>query len=88
MTSHIQAEFERISSEERLAAFAAKYNLRRSTLGGANATYVGSVEGQTVELRERWWDPSSVYAIQRDRHEVVLLVGGNETARVRFTAGS
>jgi hypothetical protein len=88
MTAQFRVEFESISSEEDLGAFAGKYNLARSSAGGANATYVGSVAGQAVELREHWWDPSSVYAVKRDQHEVVLLVGGISTARVRFTGGS
>ncbi len=85
MSHNFQAEFAVIGSEEGLAAFIAKYNLRQI---GTKAIYVGAVDGQTVRIDHRWWDPSSVYAAQRDEHEAVLLINGNEAHRVRFTGNS
>ena len=88
MTAQFQIEFHNIKSESDLAAFTAKYSLHKILEEGASATYVGSLGDQTGEVRERWWDPSSVYAAHRDEHEAVLVIGSKESGRVRFTGNS
>ena len=84
----LQSEFKQIASEGDLASFAQKYGLIGSTSTGASNIYVGLAAGQSIEVRERWWDPSSVYSVQRDEHEVILLIENVETSRIRFTGNS
>lgn len=80
--------FESIRSEAELARFAKAHALARTPTGGSSCTYAGTVNGRAVELRERWWDPSSVYSAQRDKHEVVLMLDGAVVATIRFEGES
>ena len=84
----MKAEFESIGSESGLAAFANKLGLIRMQGQGQFAIYSGSPWALAVEVRERWWDPSSVYTPQVDKHEAVLVVDDNQIATVRFIGSS
>jgi hypothetical protein len=87
-TYQLREEFKRIGSQDDLSTFAAKHFLAVRSDGGSKNVYTGSVSGRSIELRERWWDPSSVYSIQRDEHEVSMLIENSQVARIQFTGGS
>ena len=84
----IKAEFESIGSESSLAVFASKLGLIRVEGQGQSTTYCGNPWSLAVEVRERWWDPSSVYTPQPDKHEAILLIGGNLIATITFLGNS
>lgn len=84
----IKAEFESISSEASRASFTNKLGLIRAEGPGQTATYNGSHWGLLIEVRERWWDPSSVYTLQVDEHEIALFIGGKVITTVRFSGAS
>ena len=84
----IKAEFESIGSESSLAAFVSKLGLIRVEGQVQSATYSGNPWSLAVEVRERWWDPSSVYTPQPDKHEAILLIGGNLIATITFLGNS
>lgn len=84
----IQAEFESIGSQSSLVSFTGKLGLSRADGPGQSTIYSGTPWGLIVEVRERWWDPSSVYTPQVDKHEAVLTIDGNLIASVRFFGDS
>jgi hypothetical protein len=84
----LKAEFESIGSEGALAQFAGKLGLARTDGPGQTLIYTGALWGLPIEIRERWWDPSSVYTPQPDKHEAVLTVDGSQLATIRFVGNS
>ena len=84
----IQSEFESIGSQSSLVSFTDKLGLSRANGPGQSTIYSGAPWGLTVEVRERWWDPSSVYTPQVDKHEATLTIDGKLIATIRFFGDS
>ncbi len=80
--------FESIKSQVELARFAEANAMARTSTSGSSCIYSGTTDERVLEVRERWWDPSSVYAAQRDKHEAVLTVDGTVVATIRFQGDS
>ena len=88
MRKQMVDQFLAVASEESLQDFATQFGLAATTPSGDSRIYTGMIEGYAIEIRERWWDPSSVYSIQKDRHEAILFINDQKIASVHFEGGS
>lgn len=88
LMQQLASAFRSIQSQAELTAFVTQHGLARGERTGQSTYYSGAIGATRVEVKERWWDPSSVYSIQQDEHEATLVVDGQEAATIRFTGGS